>query len=420
MFDSPFNSRYGSNEMRSAFSDVHRHTTWRKLWIKLARAEYAMGLPVTPAQIAEMENHIDEIDYKAVADYELKTKHDVMAHILAYGDVCPLARPIIHLGATSCYVTDNTDVILQREAMRIIRVKLNSLITGLRMFAIDNISIPTTGYTHMQVAQPTTVGKRAALWLQDLMLDRDQIVFQMKGVKMLGCRGATGSASSFLELFDGDRDKVKKMERIMFGDKVFKVSGQTYTRKQDYNVMNVLSGIAQSASKFANDIRFLSSLKEVYERKQSGQVGSSAMPYKVNPIDAEKINSLSRYVINGVQVFAMNTATQFMERTLDDSANRRIMIPEMFMATDEILNTYRNVVNNLYVDRPIISKHMSESMYKMLEEPIMMRAVLNGEDRQDVHKELGEGGMSTMADASMVGRLTGLSQQQVFDLIDGK
>lgn len=417
MYNSPFSDRYGSDKMRTIFA--RRHIVWRQLWVRLANAERRLGLPITTEQVSEMSRAAGSIDYAAVKRYEEKTHHDVMAHILAFADQCPKARPIIHLGATSCYVTDNTDVSLQKQALCLIRQELCEVMSALRAFALSTAAIPTVGYTHLQVAQPVTVGKRATLWLQDLDMDLGALDSQLRDLKFLGCRGATGTAASFLELFEGDVSKVERLEKLIFGDKpVFPVSGQTYTRKQDYNVMNVLCGIAQSASKFANDIRFLSSVKELYEPNDSDQVGSSAMPYKVNPIRCEKMDSLSRYIIGGLQVFAMNTATQFLERTLDDSANRRVLMPEMFLATDEILTTYLSVVKGLYVDRTNIDRHMSENLPKTLEEPTLMQAVLKGEDRQDAHKALRQNKHAVEENPAMVDRLIGLSEKQVMDYLN--
>lgn len=421
VFDSPFNSRYGSGKMRGVFSRYSKYSNWRWLWYKLALAEHYLGLPVTREQTEELKAHIGDIDFDLADKYEQETRHDVMAHILTLGDQCPGARPIIHLGATSCYVTDNTDIALQERAMAIIHKRLQQVIYRLKFFAGQYSSVATVGYTHLQVAQPTTVGKRACMWIQDLQMDEDQLKFQMSHIKYLGCRGATGTAASFLELFDGNAEKVRDLERVIFGDKhVFDISGQTYTRKQDYNIMHVLCGIAQSASKFANDIRFLSSQGEIIEKRTATQVGSSAMPYKTNPIQSEKINSLSRFVINNLQTFAENTATQFLERTLDDSANRRILIPEMFLAVDEILITYLAAINSLNVVESVVYSHVSSSLPKASEESSLMRAVLGGADRQDAHEVLRKGQKTVPECIADVRRLIGMAEQQTVNFLDGQ
>ena len=389
---SPFDSRYGSKTMRAFFSSEYKFSTWRKLWVALAKAERDLGLNITEEQIKEMADAIYMVDLELASNFEKYTKHDVVAHIRAFGKQCPTAEPIIHLGATSCYVTDNTDVIQQRNALLLTQHRLAKLINVLRIFAEQYTDTPTTGFTHYQLAQPTTVGKRACMWIQDFVMDLDELEHQLLNLKMLGCKGATGTSASFLELFDGDQDKVRELERRIknrFGfTSVYPISGQTYTRKQDFNVLQVLSGIAQSASKFANDIRLLSNLKEITEYHSAEQVGSSAMPYKVNPITCEKVNSLSRLVICNLQTCAMNTATQWLERTLDDSANRRVVIPETFMAIDEILLSCLRIAQGLTVNRDVIEEHYTEALPLFITEPILMLLVKKGGNRQELHEEL--------------------------------
>ena len=421
-YQSPFSNRYGSDEMRTVFSDDNKYSTWRKLWVNLAKAEQFLGLPISDEQIEEMEDHVNDIDYELAAEYENQTHHDVMAHILAYGDQCPKAKPIIHLGATSCYVTDNTDVFMQRNAVVILYKRLSNVIETLRnRIREESGETVMVGYTHLQAAQPVTLKKRLAMWLQDLLIDADQMKFQFDNIRYLGCRGATGTSSSFLELFDGNEYAVTKLEDLLFSKvKVFAVSGQTYTRKQDYNIMSVLSGICQSASKFANDVRFLSSTGEIKEGKSKNQVGSSAMPYKENPIGCEKINSLSRYVISSVEVLGMNAATQVMERTLDDSANRRVLIPELFLATEEVLLTYEKVAENLFVDYDRIEGIVQSNVNKFMKEPTLMKAVLNGGDRQKVHEELRTGEMDAVVDNKSMDRIAGLSEEYAFKLYNGQ
>lgn len=389
---SPFDQRYSSYEMRAIFSDAFKYTTWRKLWVALAEAEKSLGLPITNAQVQEMKDNVYSVDFDKAIEYEKETHHDVMAHILAFGDQCPMAKPIIHLGATSCFVTDNTDFIQQYCALILVRHKLLSVIDALSRIASKYKALPTVGYTHYQVAQPTTVGKRICMWIQDLLIDLNELDHQLGSIKMLGCKGATGTAASFLGLFDGDAEKVKELEQriahsIGFSE-VYDISGQTYTRKQDFNVLQVLSGIAQSSSKFANDMRLLSNLSEVTERYTDKQVGSSAMPYKVNPLNCERINSLSRLVICNLQNCAMTTATQWLERTLDDSANRRVVIPETFMAVDEVLLTYEKIVKNMVVHADIIEEHYNASLPLFITEPLLMLLVKKGGDRQELHDEI--------------------------------
>ncbi len=391
-YESPLSSRYASEEMLYLFSPDKKFTTWHELWIALARAEKNQGLPITQEQIDEMVAHKDEIDYPLAAQKEKELRHDVMAHIHAYGAHCPTAMPIIHLGATSCYVGDNTDMILMREGLYIIRDKLVNLIDRLAVFADQYKSLPTLGYTHFQPAQMTTVGKRASLWLNDLLLDLEEVEYRISTLKLLGSKGTTGTQASFLELFDGDRDKVRAAEKEIAADfnfdDVVPVSGQTYSRKTDSFVLNTLSGIAQSAGKFATDLRLLAHMKEIEEPFERNQVGSSAMPYKRNPMRCERICSLARYVICDALNPAFTAYNQWFERTLDDSANKRISIPEAFLAVDAILNIYLNVASGLVVYEKVIHKHVMEELPFMATENILMDAVRAGGNRQELHERI--------------------------------
>ena len=391
-YESPLSSRYASEEMLYLFSADKKFSTWRKLWVALARAEMELGLPVTQEQVDELEAHIYDIDYEKAAQWEKKLRHDVMAHVHTYGELCPKAMPIIHLGATSCYVGDNTDVILMREALLLVRDKLVQVLAHLAEFARQYKALPTLGFTHFQAAQLVTVGKRASLWMNDLLLDLEEVEHRISTLKLLGSKGTTGTQASFLELFNGDHEKVKELERKiakeMGFDGVVPVSGQTYSRKMDYSVLSVLSGIAQSASKFATDMRLLCHLKEVEEPFEKNQIGSSAMPYKRNPMRCERICSLARYVIVDAGNPAVTAATQWFERTLDDSANKRISVPEAFLAVDAILNIYRNVASGLVVHPKVIEKHVLEELPFMASENIMMDAVVRGGDRQELHERI--------------------------------
>ena len=391
-YENPLCRRYASHTMQEIFSDARKFSTWRKLWVALAESEQELGLDISAAQIAEMKAHIHDIDFAVADAREREVRHDVMAHIYAYGQVCPTAKPIIHLGATSCYVGDNTDLILQRDALLHIRSQLLHVIAALADFADRYKDLQTLAYTHFQAAQPTTVGKRATLWLQDLMMDLDHLDFTLSRLRLHGCRGTTGTGASFLELFDGDAEKVRLLEqkiaKKMGFDAVYPVSGQTYTRKVDYFTLSVLSGIAQSAQKFSGDIRLLSHLKEVDEPFESGQVGSSAMAYKRNPMRSERISSLARFVVADTLNPAMTAGTQWFERTLDDSANRRISIPEAFLATDGILTLYLNVISGLTVYPKVMEKHMAEELPFMATENILMYCVKQGGDRQTLHEAI--------------------------------
>ena len=391
-YESPLSSRYASEEMLYLFSADKKFSTWRKLWVALARAEMELGLPVTQEQVDELEAHIYDIDYEKAAAWEKKLRHDVMAHVHTYGELCPKAMPIIHLGATSCYVGDNTDVILMREGLILVRNKLVQVLDALAKFAREYKALPTLGFTHFQAAQLVTVGKRASLWMNDLLLDLEEVEHRISTLKLLGSKGTTGTQASFLELFNGDHEKVKELERKiakeMGFDGVVPVSGQTYSRKMDYSVLSVLSGIAQSASKFATDMRLLCHLKEVEEPFEKNQIGSSAMPYKRNPMRCERICSLARYVIADGCNPAVTAATQWFERTLDDSANKRLSVPEAFLAVDAILNIYANVASGLVVHPKVIEKHVLEELPFMASENIMMDAVVRGGDRQELHERI--------------------------------
>ena len=393
IYQSPLCERYASKEMQNIFSNDRKFSTWRKLWIALAESEQELGLPISDEQIEEMKAQIDNIDYEKARQYESELRHDVMAHVHTFGDVCPKAAGIIHLGATSCYVGDNTDIILMQSALLQIRNLLLNAVEALSEFAMEYKDIPTLAYTHFQAAQPTTVGKRACLWMNDLLFDIEQLDFQLNNLKLLGCKGTTGTGASFLELFDGDETKVEQLEqkiaeKIGFS-KCQSVSGQTYTRKADFAVLQVLSGIAQSASKFSSDIRLLSHLKEVDEPFEEKQIGSSAMAYKRNPMRSERIASLARFVICDLQNTAITASAQWFERTLDDSANKRLAVPEAFLATDAILNLYINVIRGLKVYPAVIKKHLDAELPFMATENILMYCVkTKGGDRQELHEAI--------------------------------
>ena len=392
IYENPLCARYASREMQRIFSPDFKFSTWRRLWIALAESEQELGLPITDEQLAEMRAHIEDIDYEKAADYEKRLRHDVMAHIRTYGDVCPMAKPIIHLGATSCYVGDNTDIIQLREGLIRIRTLLVNAIAALGDFADKNKDIPTLAYTHYQAAQPTTVGKRACLWLQDLVMDLDRLEYELSQLKLLGCKGTTGTGASFLELFGGDAENVYALEaRIaekMGFDACMPVSGQTYSRKVDAYVLNVLSDIAQSLHKMATDLRLMAHMKEFDEPFEAEQVGSSAMAYKRNPMRSERVCSLARYVINVCHNTEDTAAVQWLERTLDDSAHRRITLPEAFLATDGALTLIINVIRGGRIYPKVMEKHLLEEMPFMATENILMRAVKNGGDRQELHEEI--------------------------------
>ena len=391
-YESPLSSRYADKEMKYLFSPDKKFKTWRKLWIALAEAENELGLNVTQEQIDELKAHAEDINYEDAEEREKIVRHDVMSHVYAYGLQCPKAKGIIHLGATSCYVGDNTDVIIMTEALRIVEKKLVSVIRQLSVFADKYKALPTLAFTHFQPAQPTTVGKRATLWIQDLLMDLEDVRYVISTMKLLGCKGTTGTQASFLELFDGDHEKCKQIDKLIaekmgYSD-CFAVSGQTYSRKLDSRVMNVLAGIAQSASKFSNDIRLLQHLKEIEEPFEKNQIGSSAMAYKRNPMRSERMTSLSRYVMIDVLNPYITAATQWFERTLDDSANKRLSIPEGFLAVDAILNLYLNVSSELVVYENVITAHLMNELPFMMSENIMMDAVKAGKDRQELHEKI--------------------------------
>ena len=394
VYENPLCTRYAGEEMKRIFSADNKFSTWRKLWVALAESEKELGLDITDSQIAQMKEHIYDIDYDRAAEYESRFRHDVMAHVHTYGEACPLAKPVIHLGATSCYVGDNTDIILMKEAMLRIKTLLVSTIAVIGDFAEKYKDVPTLAFTHFQAAQPTTVGKRACLWAQDLIMDLEHLDFVLDSLKLLGCKGTTGTGASFLELFEGDGEKVKKLEKLIAKKMGFEacvsVSGQTYSRKTDYFVMSVLSGIAQSASKFANDIRLLSHLKEFDEPFESGQIGSSAMAYKRNPMRSERICALARYVMTDSLNPAITAATQWLERSLDDSANKRISIPEGFLATDGILNLYMNIISGGTIYPYVTRKHLNEELPFMATENIIMYCTRKGGDRQELHEAVRE------------------------------
>ena len=394
VYENPLSTRYAGEEMKKIFSADNKFSTWRKLWVALAESEKELGLDITDSQIAQMKEHIYDIDYDRAAEYESRFRHDVMAHVHTYGEACPLAKPVIHLGATSCYVGDNTDMILMKEAMLRIKTLLVSTIAVIGDFAEKYKDVPTLAFTHFQAAQPTTVGKRACLWAQDLIMDLEHLDFVLDSLKLLGCKGTTGTGASFLELFEGDGEKVKKLEKLIAKKMGFEacvsVSGQTYSRKTDYFVMSVLSGIAQSASKFANDIRLLSHLKEFDEPFESGQIGSSAMAYKRNPMRSERICALARYVMTDSLNPAITAATQWLERSLDDSANKRISIPEVFLATDGILNLYMNIISGGTIYPYVTRKHLNEELPFMATENIIMYCTRKGGDRQELHEAVRE------------------------------
>ena len=391
-YETPLNSRYASKEMQYLFSPDFKFKTWRRLWIALAESEMELGLNITQEQIDELKAHAEDINYEVAVEREKLVRHDVMSHVYAYGVQCPKAKGIIHLGATSCYVGDNTDIITMTEALKLIRKKLVNLMDKLSKFALEYKALPCLGFTHFQPAQPTTLGKRASLWLNELLLDFEQLEFQISQMKLLGSKGTTGTQASFMDLFEGDTDKVKALdkkitEKMGYTD-FYPVSGQTYSRKVDTQVLFVLSGIAQSAAKFTNDLRLLQHLKEVEEPFEKNQIGSSAMAYKRNPMRSERISSLARYVMADVMNPTITAATQWFERTLDDSANKRISVAEAFLATDAILELYINVADGMVVYPKMIEKHLMAELPFMATENIMMEAVKRGGDRQELHEKI--------------------------------
>ncbi len=391
-YQSPLSGRYASDEMSYLFSPQNKHSNWRKVWVALAKAEKDLGLKITDAQINELESHVNDIDFKVAGEYEIKFKHDVMAHIHAYADQCPAAAPIIHLGATSCLITDNADIITIKAALNVLQKRLLILIGQLSDVAMTNKDLPCLAFTHFQTAQPTTVGKRMCLWLQDFLLDLNDLNYRLEKLQFLGLKGATGTQASFLELLEGDHEKVKTLEN-KFAEyldikHIFPISGQTYTRKQDVQVLDILAGIAVSAHKMATDIRLLAHLKEVEEPFGKNQVGSSAMPYKRNPMKCERICGLSRLVIANAENPKYTAATQWFERTLDDSSNRRFSISEAFLLVDSILNLLINVTDGIVVYPKVIENHLKKELPFLATENILMEAVKKGGNRQDIHEKI--------------------------------
>lgn len=391
-YETPLTARYASEEMARLWSARRKFSTWRQLWVYLAEAEAELGLAITPAQLDELRAHVDDVDFNAAATYERRLRHDVMAHVHAYGDVCPQARPIIHLGATSCYVTDNTDLILMREGLQLLRDRLLGVIEHLAAFAREHRAMACLGFTHLQPAQPTTVGKRACLWIYDLVQDLHEIEHRLQTLRARGAKGTTGTQASFLELFGGDHARVRRLDELVARKMGFETSyaatGQTYSRKVDAQVLATLSGVAQSAHKATNDLRILQSRKEIEEPFEQDQIGSSAMAYKRNPMRCERIAGLARYVISLESSAAQTAATQWLERTLDDSANRRLTLPQAFLATEALLMLYQNVAAGLVAYPQVIEKHLHEELPFMATENILMAAVSAGGDRQDLHERI--------------------------------
>lgn len=436
IYENPLCARYASKEMQHIFSPDNKFGTWRKLWIALAESERELGLGITEEQLAELTAHreLTEESYAKAADYEHKLRHDVMAHIKTYADECPKAAPIIHLGATSCFVGDNTDIIQMKEGLRKIRQLLLTLMETLADFAEKYKEVPTLAYTHFQAAQPTTAGKRACLWLQDFVMDYERLSFELENLKLLGCKGTTGTGASFLELFGGDKEKVLALEEKIAAKMGFSacmpVSGQTYSRKVDSFVLNVLAGIAQSCSKMAIDLRLLAHMKEFDEPFESGQVGSSAMAYKRNPMRSERITSLARFVINTSKNAADTAATQWLERSLDDSANRRISIPEAFLATDGILSLAINIIEGGRIYPKVMEKHLVEEIPFIATENILMDAVNRGGNRQELHEVIrqysqeaaqrvkAEGKENNLLEALKADRRFGLTEESLGEILD--
>ena len=433
---SPFSTRYASPEMQHLFSEEKKFRTWRRLWVALAKAEKAAGLDITDAQIAELEAHKDDVNYDVAEEREKQVRHDVMSHVFAYGEQCPNAKPIIHLGATSCYVGDNTDVIVMREALELVMKKLVCVISQLKSFALENKSLPCLAYTHLQPAQLTTVGKRASLWAYDLCLDYVALERARNDLKLLGVKGTTGTQASFVELLDGDVEKIKQVEKMVAHDvgfdEVVPVSGQTYSRKFDFSVLSALAGIAQSASKMCTDIRLLASFKELEEPFEKNQIGSSAMPYKRNPMRSERVCSLARYVMCDVLNPAITASCQMFERTLDDSANKRVAVSEAFLGIDSILNILINVTDGLVVYPKVIESRVMAELPFMASENIMMKAVKKGGDRQVLHEIIREHAQAAAAVVKRQGKSNdlisrieaddrfGLSKAEIEECVDPK
>ena len=428
VYQNPLITRYAGKEMASNFSDEKRFKLWRKLWIALAESEMEMGLNITPAQIAEMKKNADNINFEVAEKYEREVRHAVMAHVKAFGEQAPSAKPIIHLGATSCFVDCNSEVMILADALEIIKVKLVNVMDKLSKFALKYKDLPTLGFTHLQPAQLSTVGKRATLWLQDLTMDYNNLVNLQNSIKLRGVKGTTGTQASFMELFEGDESKVKELEKKVVAklgyDKVYGVTGQTYPRKFDYNVLCVLSQIAQSAYKFSNDIRILQNMKEIEEPFEKSQIGSSAMAYKRNPMRSERMGSLARFVISLPMNSAITAGTQWFERTLDDSANRRIVNAQAFLALDGILNIYLNVSENLVVYDKIIARHIAAELPFMATENIIMECVKAGGDRQDLHEKIRvlsmEAGRHVKEEGKDNNLIELIKKDKLFDAVHGK
>jgi adenylosuccinate lyase len=392
IYQNPLTARYASKEMSFIFSDDYKFSTWRKLWVVLAESEMELGLNITKQQVDELKQHIYDINYEEAEKREKETRHDVMSHVYAYGLQCPNAKPIIHLGATSAYVGDNTDVIQMTEGIKLIKAKLINTMNNMAQFALKYKDLPTLGFTHFQAAQLTTVGKRCTLWLQDFLMDLEELEFQLSRMKLRGVKGTTGTQASFMSLFNGDHVKIRRLDQMvaekMGFEKTFAVTGQTYSRKLDSQVLNVLAQIAESAYKFSNDMRLLQHLKEVEEPFEKQQIGSSAMAYKRNPMRSERISALSRFVIVNTLNPAITAATQWFERTLDDSANKRIAIPQAFLAVDSILNIMINITSGMVVYEKMIKRHVDQELPFMATESILMEAVMRGGDRQELHEKI--------------------------------
>lgn len=391
-YQSPLGSRYASKQMQAIFSETHKFRTWRRLWLALAEVEQELGLPITDEQLDELRTHLDDINYESAEAWEKRLRHDVMAHVKAYGELCPKAAPILHLGATSCYVGDNTDLILMREGLDHLLSGLRGVIANLARFAGEHKALPTLGFTHFQAAQPVTVGKRACLWLQDLLSDYEELEYRRNSLRLLGCKGTTGTQASFLTLFQGDGAKCRRLD-LRIAEKfdfpgVYAVSGQTYSRKVDDRVLSALSGLAQSAHKFANDLRLLQHRKEMEEPFGKEQIGSSAMAYKRNPMRAERMTALARFVISLQQNTAQTASEQWLERTLDDSANKRLAVSEAFLATDGLLRVFQNITEGLVVYPKQMERHLREELPFMATETLLMEAVKRGGDRQELHERI--------------------------------
>jgi adenylosuccinate lyase len=425
-YENPLITRYASREMSRLWSARRKFETWRRLWVALAEAEAELGLEISAEQLQQLRDHVEDIDFAAAEAYERKLRHDVMAHVHAYGDCCPAARPIIHLGATSCYVTDNTDLILLRESLELVRQRLVAVVARLSEFAGTYRDLPCLAFTHLQPAQPTTVGKRATLWIQDLLLDLEELEHRLAKLRIRSVKGTTGTQASFLQLFGGDTGKVSRLERRVAEklgfQQVYSVTGQTYPRKLDSQILDVLSGIAQSAHKAATDLRLLAHRKEVEEPFEKDQIGSSAMAYKRNPMRCERICGLARFAISLQTSPPQTLATQWMERTLDDSANRRLVIPQAFLAIDAILLIYQNVAQGLVVYPEVIAKNLREELPFMATENIMMAAAVAGGDRQDLHERIRQHSQAAAEQVKQFGRpndlLDRLANDPAFTAVD--